>query len=55
MIKSLSQEAVDCLAQLMSDLPDFVDPSKTDQDADQPLVAFAMAYNSSPLDGFILT
>lgn len=51
MIRSLSQEAVDCLAQLMSDLPEFVDPGKTDPDADQPLVAFAMAYNSSPPEG----
>lgn len=51
MVTPLSQAAVDCLSQLMTDLPDFVDYTKTDQDADQPLVAFAMAYNSSPPDG----
>lgn len=39
---NLQQE---CLVQLVRALPDFHDPNKTSIDADQPLVAYAMAVN----------
>lgn len=35
----------DCLAILVNALPDFVDPSKTTEDGDQPLVSAAMKLN----------
>lgn len=35
----------ECLFELVNALPDFVDPSKTSEDGDQPLVAAAMSIN----------
>lgn len=40
-----TQEQLDCLSELMQLCPSFLDPSKPGDDADQPLVAMAMAIN----------
>ncbi len=39
------QAAIDCLTEIMRDLPRFVDHSKTTDEADQPLVAIALTRN----------
>ncbi len=42
----------ECLATLVNELPNFVDPSKTTEDGDQPLVSAAMKLNRAGTGAF---
>jgi len=44
-VRPFSQEIGNCLSEIMAALPDFVDQSKERDEADQPLVALALAEN----------
>lgn len=43
LVRSKDQLVVDCLQEIMEKCPQFVDHNKTEQEADQPLVALALA------------